>query len=262
MKVRLAYGVTGLEVELPQNGQVTVVEPVFVPGLPYPEQAVAQALKDPYRSASLGDRAGKNTRVAILFSDILIPVEAMGVGIEFNPGPQIPSPVRSRADVERLRVPEPEAAVPFVLEAVRELRRALPAHIPLLGFCGAPWTLANYVVEGGGAKEFVGLKRLCFEDPATAELLLEELAAANAAYLRAQIAAGAQAAGELFAYTHAGLCLGEHQRLGISVDGHEIDALQALIDHAVDSVASTAAHAHDFDAGEGFDLVRYWIGMG
>jgi uroporphyrinogen decarboxylase len=130
---------------------------------------------------------------AILFSDILISVEAMGVGVEFNPGPRIPSPVRSRADVERLTVPDPEAAVPFVLEAVRRLRRDLPAHVPLIGFCGAPWTLANYIVEGGGAKEFVRMKQLCYEDPATAELLLEKLAATNAAYLRAQLAAGAQA---------------------------------------------------------------------
>ncbi len=130
---------------------------------------------------------------AILFSDILISVEAMGVGVEFNPGPQIPSPVRSRADVERLVVPDPEASVPFVLDTVRRLRRELPAHLPLIGFCGAPWTLANYVVEGGGAKEFVRMKQLCYEDPATAELLLEKLAAANAAYLRAQLAAGAQA---------------------------------------------------------------------
>lgn len=130
---------------------------------------------------------------AILFSDILITVEAMGVGVEFNPGPQIPAPVRNRAGVERLRIPEPEEAVPFVLAAVRELRQALPAGLPLLGFCGAPWTLANYIVEGGGAKEFTAMKRLCYEDPATAELLLEKLTATNAAYLRAQIAAGAQA---------------------------------------------------------------------
>ena len=130
---------------------------------------------------------------AILFSDILISVEAMGVRVEFNPGPQLPSPVRTRADVERLRIPDPEAAVPFVLEAVRRLRRELPAQLPLIGFCGAPWTLANYMVEGGGAKEFVRMKQLCYEDPASAELLLEKLAATNGAYLRAQLAAGAQA---------------------------------------------------------------------
>ena len=130
---------------------------------------------------------------AILFSDILITAEAMGIRVEFAPGPQIPEPVRSRADVEALRVPDPAAAVPFVLEAVRRLRAELPPEVPLIGFSGAPWTLANYVVEGGGSKEFVRMKQLCYEDPETAELLLDKLAATNAAYLAAQIAAGAQA---------------------------------------------------------------------
>jgi uroporphyrinogen decarboxylase len=130
---------------------------------------------------------------AILFSDILIPVEAMGVEIEFAPGPHIRNPVRTAADVEALRVPDPAAAVPFVLEAVRRLRAELPPHVPLIGFCGAPWTLASYVAEGGGAKEFVRMKQLCYEDPGTAEKLLDRLAAANAAYLEAQLGAGAQA---------------------------------------------------------------------
>lgn len=130
---------------------------------------------------------------AILFSDIMIPIARMGFDIEFAPGPQIGNPVRSRADVEALRVVEPEESVPFVLEAVRGLRAQLPPHVPLIGFCGAPWTLANYVAEGGGAKEFVRLKQMCYEDPGTANLLLEKLVATNAAYLRGQIAAGCQA---------------------------------------------------------------------
>jgi uroporphyrinogen decarboxylase len=129
---------------------------------------------------------------AILFSDILIPIEAMGVRLDFDPGPRIHNPVRTRADVEALRVPRPEESVPFVLEAVRRLRAELPPDVPLLGFCGAPWTLANYVVEGGGAKEFTRMKQLFYEDPASAELLLDKLAATNAAYLRAQLEAGAQ----------------------------------------------------------------------
>ena len=130
---------------------------------------------------------------AILFSDILITVPAMGLQVEFNPGPHIPHPVRSRADVDALRVPSPEEAVPFVLEAIRRLRRELPANVPLIGFCGAPWTLACYMAEGGGGKEPTRMKRLCYEDPATAAALLDKLAATNAAYLTAQIAAGVQA---------------------------------------------------------------------
>lgn len=130
---------------------------------------------------------------AILFSDIMISVAAMGVEIEFAPGPVIRHPIRDRAAVDALRVPEPAEGMPFVLEALRRLRGELPPHVALVGFCGAPWTLANYLVEGGGAKEFVRLKQLCFEDATTAERLLAKLAATNAAYLCAQVAAGAQA---------------------------------------------------------------------
>ena len=130
---------------------------------------------------------------AILFSDIMIPLAAMGIEVEFAPGPIVRHPIRDRATVNALRVPEPEESVPFVLESLQRLRRELPPHVALIGFCGAPWTLANYVVEGGGAKEFVRMKQLCFEDPVTAERLLDKLAATNGTYLCAQVAAGAQA---------------------------------------------------------------------
>jgi uroporphyrinogen decarboxylase len=130
---------------------------------------------------------------AILFSDILITLPGMGVEVEFSPGPQLPRPLRSRVDIQALRVPDPQESVPFVLETLRQLRAELPREVALVGFCGAPWTLANYAVEGGGKQEFSHLKRLAYEDPPAAAMLLEKLAATNAAYLRAQIAAGAQA---------------------------------------------------------------------
>jgi len=130
---------------------------------------------------------------AILFSDILVPLPGMGIDIEFAPGPLLADPVRSRAQVEALRVPEPEESVPFVLESLRRLRVELPPEVALVGFCGAPWTLANYAVEGGGKHEFTRLKRFLYEDPAAAQLLIDKLADTNARYLAAQIAAGAQA---------------------------------------------------------------------
>ena len=130
---------------------------------------------------------------AILFSDILIPIAAMGVPVDFNPGPHIADPVRTRAQVDALRTPAPEESVPFVLEAVRRLRKELPAQTPLIGFCGAPWTLACYATEGSGGKEPVRMKRLCYEDPVTAALLLDKLTDMNAAYLAGQLEAGAQA---------------------------------------------------------------------
>lgn len=130
---------------------------------------------------------------AILFSDIMITAEGMGVSVEFAPGPQLAEPIRSRAQIEALKTPDPHESVPYVLETLRRLRSELPTHVALIGFCGAPWTLANYFVQGGSAKEFTRMKRLLYEDAEAGQLLLSKLASANAAYLGAQIEAGAQA---------------------------------------------------------------------
>ena len=132
---------------------------------------------------------------AILFSDILIPLEPMGCPIVFpdEGGPQLPSPVRTAADIERLGVPDPVATMPFVTEAVRRIRAALPAGIPLIGFAGAPLTLASYLVEGGSSKNFTHLKGLLHAAPEAAHTLLHKLARTVTLYLAAQIDAGAQA---------------------------------------------------------------------
>jgi uroporphyrinogen decarboxylase len=131
---------------------------------------------------------------AILFCDILIPLEAMGMTLEFtDEGPKLPHPVRDRAAIERLVVPDPVASMPFVMEAVRRIRVGLRDRVPLIGFAGAPLTLAAYAVEGGGSQNYTHLKRLLFADPASAHMLLEKLADTVARYLEAQIEAGAQA---------------------------------------------------------------------
>ena len=131
---------------------------------------------------------------AILFSDILIPVEAMGMPVEFveDRGPVLDPPIRQRADLDRLRVPDPEETMPFVPEAVRRIRRALP-DTPVIGFAGAPLTLAAYMVEGAGSKNFVELKRLLWSDPDAARRLLRLATDTVVLYLEAQVAAGAQA---------------------------------------------------------------------
>ncbi|MBI5477745.1 MAG: uroporphyrinogen decarboxylase [Deltaproteobacteria bacterium] len=131
---------------------------------------------------------------AILFSDILIPVEAMGMPVEFveDLGPVLDAPIRLRGDLDRLRVPDPEATMPFVPEAVRRIRRALPAT-PLIGFSGAPLTLAAYMIEGAGSKDFVELKRFLWADPEAARRLLRLVTDTVVLYLEAQVAAGAQA---------------------------------------------------------------------
>jgi uroporphyrinogen decarboxylase len=117
----------------------------------------------------------------------------MGVPVAFTPAPQIDAPVRSAADVARLRVPEPEDETGYVLDAIRLLRGALPANVPLIGFAGAPFTIATYLVEGGGSKSFSQIKRLLFGDPMTAERLLVLCAKTVASYAVAQVRAGAQA---------------------------------------------------------------------
>ena len=130
---------------------------------------------------------------AILFSDILVPVEPMGFRLAFRPGPVLDPPVRSRSDVERIRVPDPESALPFVHETIRTVRRSLDGKVPLIGFGAAPFTLAAYLVEGGGSRSFEHAKGLLYADPATLRLLLEKTTAVLEACLESQIAAGAQA---------------------------------------------------------------------
>ncbi len=130
---------------------------------------------------------------AILFSDIMTPVEGMGVELAFDPGPVIENPVRSPGEVDRLRVADPWETVPFVMETIGLLREELPASAPLIGFAGAPWTLFCYVVEGRGSKTFIRAKSFLFAEPEAARRLLDKLADTMVAYLRAQAEAGAQA---------------------------------------------------------------------
>lgn len=131
---------------------------------------------------------------AILFSDILIPVEAMGVPLTFaeGEGPRLEA-VKGPQDLKRLHVPDPAAEVPFVLEAIGILRERLPAGVPLIGFSGAPFTLATYVVEGGTSRTFRRVLSWMYEDPASFRDLLDLLAETVTAYLQAQARAGAQA---------------------------------------------------------------------
>ncbi|MDQ3952791.1 MAG: uroporphyrinogen decarboxylase [Actinomycetota bacterium] len=130
---------------------------------------------------------------AILFSDIVVPLQAMGVDLEISPGvgPVISEPVRRAADVDRLRPLDPEEGVPFVLEAVSALVEEL--DVPLIGFAGAPFTLASYLVEGGPSRDHARTKALMASDPATWDKLMDRLGESILAYLRAQVRAGAAA---------------------------------------------------------------------
>lgn len=130
---------------------------------------------------------------AILFSDIMIPLRGMGVEFEIreNVGPVIDKPIGSEADVRALRLLEPERDVPFVPETIRALRREL--RVPLIGFAGAPFTLASYLIEGKGSRDLLKTKQFMYTQPAAWHMLLGKLALSIAAYLRAQVDAGAQA---------------------------------------------------------------------
>lgn len=132
---------------------------------------------------------------AILFSDILLIVEPMGVGLEFSAGdgPVIHRPVRSGQDIGALREALPEESVPFVFETVRKIRSSLPSHIPLIGFSGAPFTLASYLIEGGASRQYLETKRLMYQDSGAWNALMDQLVRAITAYVNAQITAGAQA---------------------------------------------------------------------
>jgi len=138
------------------------------------------------------DRFGLDA--AILFSDILTIPDAMGLGLvlEEGIGPVFERPIRSQADIDKLGVPDAEQDLGYVMDAVRVIRNALSGRVPLIGFTGSPWTLASYMVEGRGSKEFGLIKGLMFEDPKAMHQLLQIVTDSVITYLTAQVAAGAQ----------------------------------------------------------------------
>lgn len=128
---------------------------------------------------------------AILFSDILITLPAMGLEVAFpDTGPKISRPVRTRADIDALVVPDPTRELPYVMEAIRQIVRGLAGRVPLIGFAGAPLTMLTYAVEGGGSKDYAHTKKLLFGAPQDAHALLDKIAQTCALFLEAQIEAG------------------------------------------------------------------------
>ena len=131
---------------------------------------------------------------AILFSDILTVPDAMGLGLYFvdGEGPKFERPLRSTQDIAQLAVPDMETELRYVMDAVRLIRRELDDSVPLIGFSGSPWTLACYMVEGGGSKDYARIKAMALDQPAALHQLLEVVTTAVVAYLQAQARAGAQ----------------------------------------------------------------------
>lgn len=138
------------------------------------------------------DRFGLDA--AILFSDILTIPDAMGLELvlEEGVGPVFNKPIRSAADIDSLGIPDPEQELGYVMNAIRVIRHALDDRVPLIGFTGSPWTLASYMVEGSGSKDFRRIKGLMFESPESAHKLLQIVTDSVIQYLKAQVASGAQ----------------------------------------------------------------------
>src|SRR5947209_2257837 len=131
---------------------------------------------------------------AILFSDILVVSEAMGMQLILeDQGPQFPQPLKSRADVDKLHVPDPARELRFVMDAIQLVRKQLAGRVPLIGFCGAPWTLAAYMIEGKTSRSFEKAKAALMGDEKLAHSLLSKIADSLTLYLNAQLEAGAQA---------------------------------------------------------------------
>ncbi len=131
---------------------------------------------------------------AILFSDILIPIEAMGLTLNFTEkGPVIENPVRQKQDLERLIIPDPQEKLNFVLETIRLVKNELNGNVPLIGFSGAPFTLMSYMVEGGTSKDLKNTRILLYQQPELAHAILEKLSQTMIQYINAQIDAGAEA---------------------------------------------------------------------
>jgi len=197
------------------------------------------------------------TEAVILFSDIFVPVLALGVDVDFRPGPVIERPIRTLADVEKLAVPDFEGAIPYVFEILRRLRAALaPEQAPLLGFAGAPFTLAAYLVEGHGSRHFSELKRLLYAEPAVLRALLDRLTDMTAAYLNAQIDAGAQVvqlfdtwAGILTPADYRAWVLPTHRAIAERVDRARAPLILYVNDgaHVLDEMAESGADVLSLD---------------
>jgi uroporphyrinogen decarboxylase len=130
---------------------------------------------------------------AIIFSDILVIPEAMGLPYEMQEkrGPHFPKTIQTRADIDNLRISDAETDLGYVLEAIRIVKKELNGRVPLIGFAGAPWTIFSYMVEGGGSKTFSKAKKMLYTDPELSHLLLQKITDSTIGYLQGQIAAGA-----------------------------------------------------------------------
>jgi uroporphyrinogen decarboxylase len=191
---------------------------------------------------------------AILFSDILIPMEAMGLHLEFHEGkgPIFKDPVRDRKDVDNLVVPDPDETMPFVMETIRLLRREL--KVPLIGFSGAPFTLATYLIEGGSSKVFLDTKRMMFQNPQLYDALLSKITDCTSLYLQAQARAGAQAL-QIFDSWAGVLAPGDFKRFALPYVQSIISDLRKVTDVPIIYFANNGATLLELSRTAGADVL-------
>ena len=196
---------------------------------------------------------------AIIFSDILMIPDAMGLGLDFvsGEGPVFHHPLTSARDIRRLGVPCPETDLAYVLDAIRLLKQALQGRTPIIGFCGSPWTIACYMLEGRGGRPFSRIQQLLAQDPASLRLLLQKLSEAIQLHLNAQIAAGADCV-MIFDTWGSLLSPGDYQEFGLPSIAHIIEGLirihqQQIVPRIV--FAKSCSHAHATLAEIGCDAI-------
>ncbi|WP_418790819.1 uroporphyrinogen decarboxylase [Phosphitispora sp. TUW77] len=192
---------------------------------------------------------------AILFADILLPLEGMGIELAFakNEGPVISNPVRTEKDVQQIRILEAEEATPYVLDAIRLIRRELDGRVPLIGFSGAPFTIASYIIEGGGSKDYKNCKSMMWQAPDVWDSLMKKISEVLLKYLKAQIKAGAQAV-QMFDSWVGALSPGDYQQY---VMQHSKYVLDGLRDEGVPVIhfANNASSMLELVAAAGGDVI-------
>jgi uroporphyrinogen decarboxylase len=192
--------------------------------------------------------AAHGVDAAVMFADIMLPVLGMGVEVELveNVGPVVERPIESLADVDRLRVPEPGEAVPFVLEAVRLVRDELALERAVIGFCGGPFTVAGYLIEGKPTREFVRTKRCMYGAPEVWHALMDKLADTFASYVAAQVHAGADVI-QLFDSWVGALSVADYREFAAPYSERILEAAPAPTIHFGTGTAHLLADMADVD---------------
>ncbi|MBW3573487.1 MAG: uroporphyrinogen decarboxylase [Actinobacteria bacterium] len=235
----------------------------------------AEVVADPELAAEVTLQPVRRLGVdaAILFSDIVTPVQAIvdGIHIEAERGPVVVAPFRTKADLARLRPLEPELDVPYVLDTVRLVRSRLPAGVPLIGFAGAPFTVASYLVEGGRSRDHRRTKALMYGEPDVWADLVDRLAGVALASLRAQVEAGAQAV-QLFDSWVGTLSEADYRRYVLPASARVLDGLADLdvprihfgvgAGHLLSAMADAGADVVGVDWRISLDEARRRLGAG